>query len=296
MKNRKLDGENVFCVVVIGFIALLCVAPIIIALSVSLSNETDIVKNGYCIFPREFSLDTYKFLLSERGSMLFRSYGITLLTVAFGTVYTMFITTCYAYAVAQKKDVFPLGNALSFFAWFTTVFGGGVLPWYILCTKYYGLHNNLVALFIPYGMNVFNMFILRNNFKAIPAEIFESAKIDGAGNGQIFVHIAIPLAKVGLVTVGLFTILMYWNDFHLPLYLVTSSKLSTIQKFLYNMMSNVTALLSGAARNAASEHMAVPANTARMGVTILTVLPIAIVFPFTQKYFVKGITIGAVKG
>lgn len=296
MKNKKLEGENIFCVVVIGLIALLCIAPVFIALSVSLSEETDIVKNGYCIIPREFSFETYKFLLSERGSTLFRSYGVTLLTVVLGTGYTMFITTCYAYAVAQKKEIFPFANTLSFFAWFTTVFGGGVLPWYILCTKYYGLHNNLPALFIPYGMNVFNMFILRNNFKSIPAEILESAKIDGARNGQIFIHIALPLAKVGLVTVGLFTILMYWNDFHLPLYLITSSKLSTIQKFLYNMMSNITALLSGAATNAASEHMTVPANTARMGVTVLTVLPIAIVFPFTQKYFVKGITIGAVKG
>lgn len=272
-----------------------CLLPLIVALSSSFSDEADIVKNGYCIVPRLFSTETYRFLLSSKTKILLRSYANTILVVCAGTLYTMTITVCYAYAIAQKRRVFPLGQALSFFAWFTTVFGGGVLPWYILCTRYYGLHNNLWALFIPYGMNVFNMFILRSSFKALPEELTEAARIDGAANLQIFLRIALPLAKSSLVTVTLFTVLAYWNDFTLPLYLVTTNENYTIQKLLYNMMANITALLSGRGSNITT-HMVLPSNTARMAMTVLTVLPIAVIFPFAQKFFVKGITVGAVKG
>lgn len=294
MMKRKLNHESIFCYVIIGIVALICLFPVWVALVVSISDETDITLNGFCIFPRIFSLETYKYLLASKGKMLARAYGVTLFTVVFGSAYTMIITTCFAYATAQKKEVFPIANALSFYAWFTTVFGGGVLPWYILCTKYYGLHNNLAALFVPYGMSVFNMFILRNSFKAIPSALTEAAKIDGASNMQVFLKIALPLAKVGLVTVCFFTVLMYWNDFTLPLYLVTSSKYSTVQKFLYNMMSNISALLNGV--GSGSEHTKIPANTAKMAMTMMTIIPVAIVFPFAQKYFVHGITVGAVKG
>ena len=208
----------------------------------------------------------------------------------------MVITTCYAYAVSQKKRVFKLANALSFFAWFTTIFSGGLLPWYILCTKYYGLHNNLFALFVPYGMNVFNMFILKSNFKALPEEVLEAARIDGASNGTIFIRIAIPMAKSAMVTIILFTVLLYWNDFTLPLYLTSSTKMFTVQRFLYNMMANISALLSGMGDASTTSHMVLPSNTAKMAMTVLTILPIAIAFPFAQKYFVKGMTVGAIKG
>lgn len=294
-KSKLTNNGSIGCTILIGIIALICIFPVWVALAVSFSDETDIVLNGFSIFPRTFSLETYWFLLVNKSEMLLRAYGVTLFTVLCGTAYTMLITTCFAYATAQKKSVFPLANILSFYAWFTTVFGGGVLPWYILCTKYYGMHNNLWALFIPYGINVFNMFILRNNFKSIPSELVEAAYIDGASNMQIFIKIALPLAKVGLVTVCMFTVLMYWNDYTLPLYLTTSSKLYTVQKYLYNMMSNITALLSGIG-SVDTTHVSIPTNTARMGMTVLTVLPVAIVFPFAQKYFVKGITVGAVKG
>lgn len=296
MRKRKTSGSSIFCYVIVAVFSLICIFPVWVALAVSVSEENDIVMNGFCLIPRTFTLDTYAFLILQKGRMLLKAFGVTLLVLVLGTVYTVLITTCYAYACAQNKDKFPFANALSFFAWFTTVFSGGILPWYILCTQYYGLRNNLLALFIPYGMNVFNMFILKNGFKNLPEELFEAARIDGASNLKIFVRISLPLSKVSLVTVGLFTVLAYWNDFTLPLYLISTSELCTVQKFLYNMMSNITALLSGVAKQAASEHMVIPANTAKMGMTILTVFPIAAIFPFANKYFVKGITIGAVKG
>lgn len=293
-RRTKRDSEGVTSYIIIGFLVCLSAIPLLVAISSSLSDEEAILVNGYSILPQNFTVDTYKFMLSNKGSMLLRAYGTTIATTVFGTIYTMVVTTCFAYATAQKQSVFPLRDGLSFFAWFASVFNAGVLPWYILCSQYYGLYNNLWALFIPYGMNVFNMFVLRNNFRALPEEIIEAARIDGASNGQIFIRIAIPIAKSGIVTIVLFTVLTYWNDFTLPLYLTTQTKYYTIQRFLYNLMSNLTALLSG--MDKATVHMTLPTNTAKMAMTVMTVVPIALVFPFAQKYFVKGLTVGAVKG
>lgn len=276
--------------------AFLCFLPLWITFASSISNETAIVKNGFSLLPQEPTLETYRYILKDKGTMIIRAFGVSFAVIFLGTLYSLFIMTTFAYTVAQKKEVFRFSSALSFFAWFTTVFSGGILPWYILMTRYYGLQNNLFALFVPYGMNVFYMFVLKNSFKAIPEELIEAARIDGATSMRIFTSIAIPLAKVGLVTVILFMSLQYWNDFHLSLYLITKSDLYTVQKLLYNMMANISALLSGTKSVVEASNITIPSNTARMVMTMLTVLPVVAFFPFAQKYFVKGITVGAVKG
>lgn len=149
---------------------------------------------------------------------------------------------------------------------------------------------------LPYGMNVFYMFVLKSNFKAIPEELVEAAKIDGASDARVFFSIALPLAKVGLVSVILFMALQFWNDFYLSLYLITKTDLYTLQKLLYNMMSNISALMTNSNLASAKEHIVLPTNTARMAMTMFTVVPVAVFYPFAQKYFIKGITVGAVKG
>jgi len=297
MKYRKtLHRESVGACILVGLAALLCFFPLWIVVVSSFASETYVTLNGFAIIPEMFSLDSYKYVLNNKKMMLLRAFGVSTVTVVVGTIYTMVVTTCYAYTIAQDRKTVPYGNALSFFAWFATVFSGGVIPWYILTTQYYGLKNNLFALFIPYGMNVFNMFIVRNSFKAIPKELVESATLDGASDLRVFLSIALPLAKVSIVTVVLFTALNYWNDFFLSLYLITDSTLFPVQKILYSMMANITFLLSGSEATSAMSNIELPANTARMVMTVLTVIPIAFVFPFVQKYFVKGITVGAVKG
>lgn len=295
-RRKPIHRDSAICYLIVGIMAFLCLLPIWITFAASISSEDEIVKNGFSLLPQEATLDTYFYIIQNKGIMLVRAFGITFLVLLFGTVYSMIVMTSFAYCTAQKKEVFRFSNVLSFFAWFTTVFSGGILPWYILTTKYYGLQNNLFALFIPYGMNVFYMFILKSNFKSIPEELIEAAKIDGASNAKIFFSIALPLAKVGLVTIILFMVLQYWNDFHLSLYLITKTDLYTVQKLLYNMMANISALLSGTSSSAAAAHITVPSNTARMVMTMLTVIPVAVFYPFAQKYFVKGVTIGAVKG
>ena len=296
VKKKHVKKESVFCYVFVGVMAFLCFLPLWITFAASISNEADVVKEGFSLFPRNPNLDTYRYIISQKGMMLVRAFGVSFLVILLGTLYSMAIMTSFAYASAQKKEVFRFAGAISFFAWFTTVFSGGILPWYILVTKYYGLQNNIFALFIPYGMNVFFMFILKSNFKAIPEELIEAAKIDGASNSRIFFVIGLPLAKVGLVTIILFMALQYWNDFHLSLYLITKPEYYTVQKLLYNMMANISALLSGTKSVVAAAHVTIPSNTARMVMTMLTVLPVAVFYPFAQKYFVKGVTIGAVKG
>ena len=296
MKKRHKKKESLVCYLIVGIMAFLCFLPLWITFASSISNETAIVKNGFSLLPQEPTLETYRYILKDKGTMIIRAFGVSFAVIFLGTLYSLFIMTTFAYTVAQKKEVFRFSSALSFFAWFTTVFSGGILPWYILMTRYYGLQNNLFALFVPYGMNVFYMFVLKNSFKTIPEELIEAARIDGATSMQIFTSIAIPLAKVGLVTVILFMSLQYWNDFHLSLYLITKSDLYTVQKLLYNMMANISALLSGTKSVVEASNITIPSNTARMVMTMLTVLPVVAFFPFAQKYFVKGITVGAVKG
>ncbi len=296
MKKRHKKKESLVCYLIVGIMAFLCFLPLWITFASSISNETAIVKNGFSLLPQEPTLETYRYILKDKGTMIIRAFGVSFAVIFLGTLYSLFIMTTFAYTVAQKKEVFRFSSALSFFAWFTTVFSGGILPWYILMTRYYGLQHNLFALFVPYGMNVFYMFVLKNSFKAIPEELIEAARIDGATSMKIFTSIAIPLAKVGLVTVILFMSLQYWNDFHLSLYLITKSDLYTVQKLLYNMMANISALLSGTKSVVEASNITIPSNTARMVMTMLTVLPVVAFFPFAQKYFVKGITVGAVKG
>ena len=293
MRKQK---ESIICYVIVGIMAFSCFLPLWIAFVASISDETAIINEGFSLLPRDATLETYKFILENKGAMLLRAYGMSFMSVILGTFFSVSVMALFAYAVAQKKENFRFANALSFFAWFTMIFSGGLLPWYILCTKYYGLQNNVWASVFPYGMNVFYMFVLKSNFKSIPEELIEAAKIDGASDAKIFFSISLPLAKVGLVSVILFMALQFWNDFYLSLYLITKTDLYTLQKLLYNMMANISALLTNSTLQSAKEHIVLPSNTARMAMTVFTVLPVLLFYPLAQKYFVKGITVGAVKG
>ena len=295
-KNRKLKRESKVCCIILAILALLCLIPMLMIVSASVTDEAELYEFGYSLFPRNPTLNTYIFLLNSKGKMLLRAFFTTLTVTVLGTLYSVTITTLFAYAVTQKKEVFRFSRVLSFFAWFTTIFGGGIVPWYILCTRYYGLKDNIFALFIPYGFSVFNMFILRGSFREIPNEIIESAKLDGASNSRIFTSIALPLARGGILTVSLFSIFGFWNDFFLPQWLTTKTEMMTLQKMLYSMLSNVSQLLSQKDVNSFMQHITLPTQTAKMAVAVLAILPLVILYPFALKYFVKGINVGGVKG
>jgi putative aldouronate transport system permease protein len=273
---------------------IVCLIPFVIALSVSFSTEAQISLKGYSLLPRAFTLDTYRFMFQSRSSELLRGYATSFLVTAAGTVCAVLITTAYAYVISVKG--FKYRNVFSFFAYFTMLFNGGMLPWFILATKYYHLSDSYAGLFVPYLMNVFLMYLQVNYFRSIPHEIVESAEVDGAGYMRIFFVIMLPLAQVGLVTISLFYALQFWNDFYLPLMLINKESMFTIQFLMYKMMSNIQYLASGINHQLSGANVAPPLETSKMAMTCLTIAPIALIYPFMQRFFVKGIVVGSVKG
>lgn len=294
MSNTENKGLLIFFYLCIAVFSIICFIPFALAVSGSLSTESRIAAEGYSFWPRGFSLETYQFLFGARLEEILRAYGVSLTVTLLGTGSAVLVTTAYAYVVSVKS--FRFRNGFAFFAYFTMLFSGGTLPWYLLSTKYYHLDDKLIGLFVPYLLSVFLMFLMTNYFRSIPHEIVESAQIDGAGHLRIFIAIMLPLGRVGVVTISLFYALQFWNDFYLPLMLVTDEKLYTIQYLMYSMMANIQFLASGNAAQVGGVTIAPPLETAKMAMTCLTVLPIAILYPFLQRFFVKGIIVGSVKG
>jgi putative aldouronate transport system permease protein len=169
-----------------------------------------------------------------------------------------------------------------------------MLPWYIVCVNVIHIQNSVFALFVPYAVNVWNLFLLRNYFQSIPEAINESAVIDGANQFTIFIKLVIPLSKTAVLTVAMFYAIQFWNDWWLPIMLVTNNKLFPLQYYLFSLLTSAQALSSGMSMNASN--IRIPTETIKMATTIITLGPIVLLFPLIQKYFVKGIVIGAVKG
>lgn len=294
--KRSLNSDKILIgifYVLLGIFSLICLFPIVLAISGSLSTESEIATKGFALFPRGFTFDTYKYVFDSQKDTLISAYTITIVTTVVGTIISVVITTCFAYVISVKD--FKHANKLAFFAYFTMLFSGGMLPWYLICTKYYHLGNTLRGLILPYSMNVFYMYLIRNYIKGLPYELTESARIDGAGHFQIFIKIILPLSKAGIVTIVLFYALTYWNDFYLPLMLVTDDKYFSMQYILYKMNANIQYLATNA-NGMGAGHIVLPTQTIKMAITCIAIGPIALVYPFVQKYFVKGVTVGALKG
>lgn len=279
--------------VLLAIFSLICLIPLVLAISGSFSTESEVSLKGFSLLPRRFTLDTYRYVFNSQGETLLGAYMVTIVVTVLGTILSVIITTCFAYVISVKD--FRHANKLAFFAYFTMLFSGGMLPWYLVCTKYYHLGNTLWGLILPYSMNVFYMYLIRNFIKGIPYELTESAKIDGAGHFQIFYKVILPLAKAGIVTIVLFYALTYWNDFYLPLMLVSEDKYFSMQYILYKMNANIQYLASNP-NGMGAGHIVLPTNTIKMAITCIAIGPIALVYPFVQKYFVKGVTVGALKG
>ncbi len=301
MKSNKLDKKPIeyrvfiaFAYIFVVIIALLGVIPFIMLLSGSFTSESYIVNHGYSLMPKEFSVNAYKTIF-ENPQRIVNSYAVTIFITVVGTVISLFLTAMTAY-VLQRKD-FPWRNKISYFIYFTTLFSGGLTPWYMLMMKF-GMKNNLAALIIPHLFSVFNILIVRNYLNGIPHEISESAKVDGANDFLIFIKLIIPLSKPVLATIALFTGLLIWNEWYNCMLFISDQKLYTLQYYLYNMLNNAAAmkeLVSGTSVDLSSG-AELPAESAKLAMAIIATGPILLLYPFIQKYFVKGIVIGAVKG
>ena len=259
----------------------------------SFTSEAEVASHGFRLFPESLTLDTYKYVFLTQGKKLVNAYKISIINTIAGTAISLFVTITYAYVISVRD--FKMGNKFAFFAYFTMLFNGGMLAWYLICTQYLGLKDNMWAMILPYCMNVFNMYLMRNFFKGLPYELVESAKIDGAGHFRILLQVILPLSKAGVVTIALFYALQYWNDFYLPLMLINKDNLFSIQYILYKMMSNIQYLASNPT-GAMASHVILPTQTIKMAITCIAIGPIILCYPFIQKYFVKGVTVGALKG
>lgn len=276
------------------FVSLSVIIPFLIMLSSSFSSETAVLAKGYSIFPREFSLDAYQYILGDSTTVL-RAYAVTIFVTVAGTAASLFITNMFAYVLTQ--DDLPFVHVMMFMVIVTMLFSGGLVPTYYIYTQIFHIKDTIFALIVPnLLMSAFNLILVRNYFRtSIPQAIIEAATIDGCSKFQTYLRVVLPLSTPIIATVGLMTALGYWNDWTNSLYYMTSTKYYSVQQVLRLMIDSVSYLQEMGVSTSGVESTQIPLTTVRMAIAVVAVIPVMIAYPFFQKYFVKGITIGAVK-
>ncbi len=276
-------------------LTLACILPFLLLVMSSFTSEDALMRNGYSLFPSEFSMESYRYL-TQKSAMIIRGYGITVLVTAVGTTISLLLTTLLAYPLSRKE--LPCRNLFSFIVFFTMLFNGGVVPTYIMYTQVFHIKNTIWALILPMLLlNAFYVIMMRSFFtSSIPDSLIEAARIDGAGEYRILLQVVVPLSKPMMATLALMVGLNYWNDWINGLYYLTDTKLFSIQNILNRMIADVQFLASASSLTASATSLKLPSVGIRMAIAVIGVLPIMAVYPFFQKYFVKGIVIGGVKG
>ncbi|WP_234340189.1 carbohydrate ABC transporter permease [Gorillibacterium timonense] len=280
-----------------------CVLPLALVIIVSFTDENSILRRGYTFVPEKWSTFAYEFLFKD-WQQLVHSAEISVIVTVIGTLLSLFFMALYAYPISRPD--FPHRNFFSFFMFFTMLFNGGLVPWYLVYTRMLHLKDNIWALIIPLMISAFYIMIMRTFFaNTIPGALIESAKIDGAGELRTFIQIVLPLSLPVLATVALFQTLGYWNDWFLSMIYISMPNGSNLQNvnlqyLMYKTMldiqfitSNPTAL---SAITAAGGDLKIPQESVRMAMAVVGIGPIVFAYPFFQKYFVQGLTVGAVKG
>lgn len=275
--------------------SLACVLPLFLVIAVSFTDENTVTREGYNFITSHWSTYAYEYIFLQ-GTSILRSYILTILITIFGTLLSLLVIAMYAYPISRKD--FKYRNKFSFFVFFTMVFNGGLVPWYVVLTQLLHVTNTIWAYIFPVVVNAWYILILRTFFQtSIPDVLIESAKLDGAGEFRTFWQIVIPLSKPGLATVALFQTLAFWNDWFQPLMFIDDGKLYNLQYLLYRLMMNIQYMSEVSSSTTVTSELAkLPGQTARMAMCVLAVGPIIFAYPFFQKYFIKGLTVGAVKG
>ena len=290
-------GERIYQSVinlVLIIVSLCMIVPIILLFMCSITDENTLVVNGYSLFPAKFSSAAYKYILVN-SSTVFRAYGITIFVTLVGTSLSLMLVTLMAFPLSIKA--LPAKNLISFFIFFTMLFNGGLVPSYIMWTRVFGIKNTVWAYIFPnFLLSAFNIILVRTFFQSsIPAALYEAAEVDGANYFTIYRKITLPLGKPILVTIGLFTGLAYWNDWTNGLYYITDSRMLSIQALLNKMIQDIQALAANSSADA-GVLVRIPQVSIRMAIAFVAIIPILIIYPFLQRYFTRGIMIGAVKG
>ncbi|MDF2926596.1 MAG: sugar transporter permease [Paenibacillaceae bacterium] len=279
--------------VTITIMAILCIVPFWIVVASSFNDEHAIRMDGYTLIPKLFSTEAYR-IIFEFPDAILQAYGVTIIITLIGTAAGLFLTAMTAYVLCRKD--FKWRNQFAFYFFFTTLFSGGLVPWYLLIVNFLGMKDTLGVLIIPTLLNVFYILVMRSFMAGIPDAIAESAKIDGAGDFRIFLSLILPLSKPALATIGLFLALGRWNDWYTALLFISDDKLMPLQYYLYQMLGNLEGMRDAMLGSGTDVSASVPGESLKMAMTVVATGPIIFAYPFIQKYFVQGMTIGAVKG
>ncbi|URN95065.1 MAG: carbohydrate ABC transporter permease [Candidatus Pristimantibacillus lignocellulolyticus] len=288
-------GWQIASHLVLALFSLACILPFVLLLTSSITDDKAIVRDGYSFFPSEISFSAYTYLW-ENSEMIVQAYGVTILITVVGTIASLIMTSMLAYPLSRID--LPGGKVLAFIVFFTLLFNGGLVPTYMIYTKMFELQNTIWAQMIPWLlMNGFNVLLMRAFFiNTVPTAVIESANIDGAGEFKVYSRIVLPLSLPIMATIGLFQALAFWNDWNNGLIFINDPNLLNLQNVLNRIMSNIEFLSMNSSMGSTEALANLPRDTFRMAVAVVGIVPILIAYPFFQKYFVKGLTIGAVKG
>lgn len=297
--NKRLHGERGFQTFALAVLIIMTVAsllPVILIVIASFTEENSLIADGYSYFPKKWSLDAYYYMLKQKRLIL-RAYGVSFFVTVVGTLLSVLLTTTLAYPMSRKN--FRFAKIMTFLVFFTMLFRGGVVPSYMMWSQIFHIKNTVWALIVPnYLVLAFNIMLVKNYYQnSIPEALMEAAEIDGASELTVFWKIVFPLSTPVIATISLFTALKYWNDWVNALYYITKPQLYGIQNLLLRIMDNIQFLKSGGASDLAGAAMVeLPGTSVRMAMAVIGILPIVITYPFVQKYFMKGVVVGAVKG
>ncbi len=294
--NKVSTKSQIAINILFGLLAAACIIPFVFVMIISFTSEDALRTNGYSFWPAEWSLEAYKHIFSSSNQIL-KAYGITIIVTISGTLLGLAIMTMYAYALSRKS--FAYKKFFTKVIFIPMLFSGGMVASYLVMVNFLNLKNSLLALILPLCVSSFNIIILRTFFKTtIPESIVESAKIDGATEWQLFLKIVLPISLPGIATVGLFLTLAYWNDWFNAMLYIDDNSLIPLQYLLVRIETSMEFLVNNASTMGASAAEAaskMPTETAKMAIVVITTLPIIFAYPFFQKYFVNGLTVGAVK-
>ena len=296
-RHKKSGCGQVVLHSMLGFYALVCILPILLILIVSFSSEASINAKGFSFFPTSFTLEAYSYMLGFGGQVV-QSYLVTIYETVCGTFLSLLLCSLFGYALSRKD--FVLRGFLSIFLLITMLFSGGLVSTFVVYSQMYGLRNNLLVLILPGAVGAFNVFVFRTFIVAnVPESLVDAAKIDGAGEFRLFFTIVIPIMKPVLAALGFMLAVGHWNEWQTAFLYIDNAKYATLQLMLMRIEKEISFLLENMNRLTPEEMLMfknIPNESTRMAILMVTLGPIMIAYPFFQKYFVKGITIGAVKG
>ncbi|WP_123041633.1 carbohydrate ABC transporter permease [Cohnella candidum] len=290
--EKSTVAFNTIGYIVLTFLTVICLIPFWVVLTGSVTPELEIINEGFKLWPNELTFEAYRSMMTNPG-VIVRAYEVSIVLTVTGTALSLFLTAMAGYVLSRKD--FKYRNGFSFYIYFTLLFSGGLIPWYILIVKDLQMKDSYMALLLPFLVSAWNIILMKGFMKSIPEDINESAKIDGAGDFTIFIKLILPLSTPGLATIGLFVALQYWNEWFLANLFITTADKYPLQFLLYRTLASAEALKTNIALSLNADTKP-PSETLKMAAAVVATGPIVFLYPFVQRFFVKGLLIGSVKG